>query len=134
MERCRIRWPALLLVIAACAGCAPQATAAIALPPGLPTAALFDCADATVHDLHGDDEQWNLRVTRRDRVGGRFETGHFDDSNVMGYRVRLVRAGAAPRASLSVRAAGAYFTDLGATEALSRFQARLTRCLARAAH
>lgn len=134
MNRLPLRSPCLLLACAALAACAPQETATVSLPERLPTAALFDCADASVQHLHRGDEQWVTRVTRRDVVGGRFETGDFAESNVMGYRVRLVRRDAEPRTTVSVRAAGPYFMDLGAGRALSTFQGALTTCVARQPH
>ena len=121
----------LLLACAALVGCVPQKNADLPLPKKLDNAALFDCADATVRELHSRDEQWKLSVTQRDVADGRFETGHFDEPNVMGYRMRLVRRGAEPRATLGVRAAGPYFTDLGAERALIAFQTTLSACIAR---
>ena len=120
----------LLAVCFAVGGCAPQDASTIPVPTNLRTAALFDCADASIRDLHRRDEQWNARVTRRDVDAGRFETGDFGKSNVMGYRVQLLRRDRDPRATLSVRAAGPYFTDLGADRALSTFTSTLTACIA----
>lgn len=134
MERHRMRRACVLFALAASTGCVPQDSGSIVVPAGLSNAALVDCVEATVRELHGADEQWSLRITRRDVARGRFETGDFDRANVMGYRLRLVRDGDAARATLSVRAAGPYFTDLGAERALSNAQARLATCLARAPH
>lgn len=125
------RWPAVLLASAALAACVPQATTTVPLPGNLATTALFACADTTLQDLHRRDEQWNVRITRRDVVAGRFETGDFDEANVMGYRVRLARSDAEPRVALSVRAAGPYFTDLGADRALAAYRTALSQCVAR---
>lgn len=134
MERYWMRWVGALLALAALTGCMPQDSTSIALPAGLPNAVLVGCAEATVRELHRADEQWNVRITRRDVTRGRFETGDFHEANVMGYRLRVVRDGGAPRATLSVRAAGPYFTDLGAKRALSSVRTRLATCIARAAH
>lgn len=134
MYRNLVRFTAVLLACVAASGCVPEETATVAVPANVSTAALFDCADAAVRELHRTDEQWNLRIDRRQVVGGGvFETGTFDEENVMGYRVRLVRRDAEPIAALSVRAAGPYFTDLGAAPALSSFRSRLDACTARIA-
>lgn len=124
------RWPAVLLASAGLGGCVPEASTTVPLPGNIATTALFACAETAVQDMHRHDEQWNARVTRRDTAAGRFETGDFDESNVMGYRVRLARTHAEPRAALRVRAAGPYFTDLGADRALSAYRTALVRCVA----
>lgn len=133
MDRHLPRFTALLVACTALVACAPEETATIELPAGVGTAALFDCAEASVHELHDKNQQWNVRITRRDAVRGQFETGNFGESNVMGYRVRLLHRKAATDATLSVRAAGPYFTDLGADRALANFQATVAACLAQAA-
>lgn len=133
MYRAASRCVGVLLACIASTGCVPDATDSVPLPASVSTAALFKCADAVIRDLHRTDSQWNARVTRRDVVGGVFETGTFEEANVMGYRVRLVRRDVEPRAKLSVRAAGPYFTDLGAKPALASFASRLTACTARGA-
>ena len=125
------RWLAVLLASTALTGCVPEASTTVPVPRDLATTALFACADTILQDLHRRDEQWNARITRRDVVAGRFETGDFDEANVMGYRVRLARTDAEPRADLSVRAAGPYFTDLGADRALAAYRTALSRCVAR---
>lgn len=125
------RWLAIFLASAALGGCVPEASTTVPLPGNLATAALFACAETDVQDMHRHDEQWSARITRRDIAAGRFETGDFDESNVMGYRVRLARTHAEPRAALSVRAAGPYFTDLGADRALSAYRTALVKCVAR---
>lgn len=127
-----LRCTAALIAWTALSGCVPQDTSALPIPANVSTVALFDCAGTAVHDLHRGDARWNARVTRHDPAGGVFETGAFGEANVMGYRVRLVRHDAAPKAVLSVRAAGPYFTDLGAERALSRFRSTLVACIARA--
>lgn len=125
------RWLTVLLASAALAGCVPEASTTVPLPGNLATAALFACAETALQDVHRHDEQWNTRITRRDIAAGRFETGDFHESNVMGYRVRLARTHAEPSAALSVRAAGPYFTDLGADRALSAYRTALVKCVAR---
>lgn len=122
---------AALLAAAWATGCAPQAGGRLPLAPGVSNGALFGCAESVLRNPHRANSQWNTRVTTRD-VGGHFETGDFPESNVMRYRVRLVRRHGAPRASLHVRAAGSYFTDLGADAALGTFGNSLTACLAHA--
>ena len=125
------RRPAVLLAATALAGCVPEASTTVPVPRDLATAALFACADTSLQDLRRREEQWNMRITRRDVAAGRFETGDFDEANVMGYRIRLARTDAEPRATLRVRAAGPYFTDLGPDRALSAYRTVLTECVAR---
>lgn len=133
MDRRWFRRLAMRLAFTGLVGCVPQQTAEIGLPEHLETVALFDCADATVRELHERDELWRLTVTLHDVVAGRFETGNFNEANAMGYRVRLVRRDAEPRATLSVRAPGPYFTDIGADHAISAFKTTLAACLAHSA-
>jgi hypothetical protein len=111
-------------------GCVPQASGSLDVPAALPNASLFRCTESVLRQLHARDSHWNIRISLRDAPGGRLETGNFPESNIMGYRLRLTRAEGAPRASLHIRAAGPYFTDLGAERALASFKTPLTACVA----
>lgn len=121
-----------MLTAALTAACTPQATDSLPLAADVTNARLFACAESTLVELRRADEHWATRITLRDTGRGRFETGDFPESNVMGYRVRLVREGDAPRVALHVRAAGPYVTDLGAGAALGTLKTPLTACLGRA--
>lgn len=122
----------VMLTAALVAACTPQSDDSLTLAPDVTNARLFECAESVLVELHRADEHWNTRITLRDTARGRFETGDFAESNVMGYRIRLTRAGGASRAALHVRAAGPYFTDLGADDALDELKTSLTACLAHA--
>lgn len=132
MERRACTGFVVMLTAALVAGCTPQSDDSFALAPGVTNARLFACAESALVELHRADEHWNTRITLRDTARGRFETGDFPESNVMGYRIRLIRDGGAPRAALHVHAAGPYFTDLGADDALDALKTSLTACLAHA--
>lgn len=119
----------LMLTAALVAGCTPQASDSLTLPGGVTNAQLFACAESALGELRRTDEQWTTRITLRDTGRGHFETGDFPEPNVMGYRIRVVREGSAPRAALHVRAAGPYFTDLGADDAMRALKKSLTACL-----
>lgn len=118
-----------MLTAALAAGCTPQASDSLTLAGGVTNAQLFACAESALVELRRTDEHWSTRITLRDPGRGRFETGDFPESNVMGYRVRLARDGGASRATLHVRAAGPYFTDLGADDAMRALKTSLTACL-----
>lgn len=120
----------MMLIASLAAGCTPQATDSLTLVGGVTNAQLFACAESALIELRRTDEHWSTRITLRDPGRGRFETGNFPESNVMGYRVRLVRDGREPRATLHVRASGPYFTDLGANDATRALMTSLTACLA----
>ena len=119
----------LMLTAALAAGCTPQTSDSLTLAGGVTNAQLFACAESALSKLRRTDEHWSTRVTLRDTVHGRFETADFPESNVMGYRVRVLREGGASRAVLHVRAAGPYFTDLGAEDAMRALKKSLTACL-----
>ena len=110
-------------------GCVPTARDTVALPQGTRTAALFACASSTVEALNRADAHWRVDITRNDTSAGRFETGDFDEANVMGYRVRIDHREGEPGARVELRAAGPSFADLGAERALSRFESTLVGCV-----
>lgn len=120
---------ALMLTAALAGGCAPQASDSFTIAGGVTNAHLFACAESALATLQRMDAHWTTRITLRDTRRGRLETGDFPESNVMGYRIRVVREGGAPRAVLQVRAAGPYFTDLGADDAMRALKKSLTACL-----
>lgn len=128
----RRAWTGVVLMLSAAlaaAGCTPQASDSLTLAAGVTNAQLFACAESAVVELRRADEHWSTRITLRDTGRGRFESGDFPESNVMGYRIRVVREGDAPRAVLHVRSAGPYFTDLGAGDAMAALTNSLTACL-----
>lgn len=106
-----------------------DACLSLMLAGGVTNAQLFACAGSALVELRRTDAHWSTRITLRDAGRGRFETGNFPESNVMGYRIRVVREGDAPRAVLHVRAAGPYFADLGADDAMRALKKSLTACL-----
>jgi len=107
----------------------PTASGTLDLPAGTSTATVFVCVEESVRALHRAQSLWNDRVTRRDLSAGLIETGDFDDDNVIGFRVRVRSAPGSSEATVQIKGAGAYFTDLGVDKALSDFEAGMRACL-----
>ena len=80
--------------------------------------------------LSKTQNNWDDRITLKDEVGGRFETGNFSEMNVMGFRVSLRFAANAPSAKVQLKGAGPYFVDLGVDGAIERFVQQTMACLA----
>ncbi|MCD9031501.1 hypothetical protein LDO32_07135 [Luteimonas sp. Y-2-2-4F] len=134
MKRCR-RFAAGLSVLLA-AGCSlsdsgivPTAQGTVHVGPGRPVAGIFDCAQRRLAELGAREASWDHEVTLRDEASGRLETGHFDDDNVSGFRLRLQYRPVDGAVDLRLRGAGAYFTDLGVEGALDEFEQGFESCL-----
>ncbi len=111
------------------AGYPPSASRVVAVPADLPNPQLFDCAAAGLARLSETSSAWP-GITRRDDAQGLLESGHFQEWNRSGFRVRIERPPGAREATLVLRAGGAYLADLGAAQALRDFEAVLKPCMA----
>lgn len=109
-------------------GPAPKQTGSIALPAGLDTERLFDCAESSIASFARESSSWP-GVSRRDAAAGILESGEFAEENRSGFRIRLERTGPTA-ATIEMKGAGAYFADLGVDQAMTDFKASLTNCLA----
>lgn len=98
--------------------------------PGTPVSRVLACAEKTVLALSKTQNNWDDRITLKDEAGGRFETGHFPEKNVMGFRVSLRFAANAPSAQVQLKGAGPYFVDLGVDGAIESFVQQTSACLA----
>jgi hypothetical protein len=122
---------ALFLPAVGCAMLTSTASDTVAVPAGTKVETVFSCVEDSVRSLHQEQSLWNDRVTRREERIGIIETGDFEDDNVVGFRVRVQFALDAGEASIRIKGAGPYFTDLGVDKALVDFGARLRACLSR---
>lgn len=111
------------------AGYPPSASRVVAVPADLPNPQLFDCAVAGLARLSETGSAWP-GITRRDDAQGLLESGHFQEWNRCGFRVRIERPPGAGEATLDFKAGGAYLADLGAAQAMNDFEAVLKPCLA----
>ena len=121
---------AILVSAAVLAGCTPTASRHIPLlPPSADASHVAACAERTVAHLARQDNRWDARVTHRDRATGVLETGDFKSWNATGFRIRVVPDLDRREATLHLKGAGAYFTDLGVDAAADRFVAAFSQCL-----
>ncbi len=79
--------------------------------------------------LSRTQNNWDDRITLKDPSGGRLETGHFPEKNVIGFRVSVQYAANATTARVQVKGAGPYFVDLGVDAAMAAFVKQTSACL-----
>lgn len=108
---------------------APKTDISLEVATNIATDAVFVCAERQVQALAKDNDLWILGVTRRDAATATLETGHYEDDNVTGFRIRLHHRPAAGKIDIELKGAGAYFTDLGVDAAIADFRRDLERCL-----
>ncbi len=108
---------------------APKADTVLEVATNLGTEAVFVCAERQPHTLAKDNNLWIADVTRRDTATATLETGHYEDNNVTGFRIRLHHRAAAGEVDVELKGAGAYFIDLGVDTAIADFRRDLSRCL-----
>jgi hypothetical protein len=128
----------LALLAVALTGCAaapalaqePLASREFQVAPGTAANQVLACAEKTVMSLSKTQNNWDNRITLKDAVNGRFETGNFPEKNVMGFRVSLRFAPKASMAQVQLKGAGPYFVDLGVDGAIESFVQQTTACLA----
>ncbi len=109
-------------------GPAPKRAESVALPASLETAQLFDCAASSIATFAKTSSSWP-GVTHRDVDAGVLESGDFANENKTGFRVHIERT-SPTEATIQMKGAGAYFTDLGVDQAMSDFKASLSTCIA----
>ncbi|NOT87829.1 MAG: hypothetical protein HOP03_06580 [Lysobacter sp.] len=112
---------------------APSASSSIEAPPEVSADAVLSCAERAVVRLEKTDEQWDLRVTRKDIRSGILETGNFAEENESGFRVKVTFDPDTHRIDIVLKGAGAYFVDLGVDSAIDAFSAAMRECLPRSA-
>ncbi len=112
---------------------APSASDSMEAPPGVSAEAVLSCAETAVVKLQKTDEQWDLRVTRKDIRSGVLETGNFAEENESGFRVKITFDSDAHRIDIVLKGAGAYFVDLGVDSAIDALTAAMRECLPRSA-
>ncbi len=108
---------------------APKASAVLEVAPSLGTEAVFVCAERQLQTLAKDNNLWILKVTRRDTSAATLETGHYEDDNVTGFRIRLHHRATAGEVDVELKGAGSYFVDLGVDLAIADFRRDLSRCV-----
>lgn len=108
---------------------APASSQELPVPGGVGTETLFSCVEATVQTLGQANSHWRHPVTVRDVAGGRMETGDFNSDNVIGFRLKLGFKPNAPSASVTLKGAGPYFSDLGVKAAAKTLVDETGKCL-----
>lgn len=110
---------------------APSRSTTLAVPKGTDPQTVIDCAERSIQTLARGNSHWIRQPVVKDIPGGRFETGDFDEENIIGFRVRLVVKAGEPAASaaLTIKGAGPYFSDLGVDAAMNSFVDEARKCL-----
>ncbi len=108
---------------------APKASTVPEVAPSLGTEVVFVCTGRQLQTPAKDNKLWIKEVTRRDTSAATLETGHYEDDNVTGFRIRLHHCAAAGKVDVELKGAGAYFVDLGVDTAITDFRRELSRCL-----
>ena len=98
---------------------APKTDTVLEVAPKVGTEAVFVCAERQLQTLAKDNSLWIPEVTRRDTAAATLETGHYEDDNVTGFRIRLNHRAAAGKVDVELKGAGAYFVDLGVDTAIA---------------
>lgn len=133
MPRFLIAAVAVLLLIGGCQmtsanGPVPSKTEHFALQAGATTTRLFDCAETAIASFAKGNSSW-LPVARKDVAAGILESTDFEPANIVGYRVRITAPADGGPVTIVLKAAGPYFIDLGAEQAMSELKSSITRCL-----
>ena len=110
---------------------APSRSTMLAVPKGADSQTVIACAERSIQALARGNSHWIGQPTVKDIPGGRFETGDFDEENIIGFRVRLVVKTGEPAASaaLTIKGAGPYFSDLGVDAAMKSLVDETRKCL-----
>ncbi|WP_415753808.1 hypothetical protein [Pseudomonas leptonychotis] len=120
----------LIFLLTSCALFEPTASEKFITAPDTSTEALFTCAEAAISALHKESAQWRLDVTSRNLQNGLFETNNFKDSNITGIRAQIKYNKASNTGSITVKASGPYFVDLGADHAATTLKYEIIQCMA----
>lgn len=115
-------------VLGACVLIEPSRTGRFSVKPYTSTEAIFACTEATIRSLKTQRGTWRDDVTTREVSAGLFETGRFNEVNVIGIRTQLKYAPETGEGSVKIKASGPYFTDLGADLAVAQLVAGVAQC------
>lgn len=107
------------------------------------TVRIFECIQSAISSLDPERDTtiapglvfrarqgwWATNVTKINFEDGVLETGNYSESNVAGVRLRAVYSQRRAVLRLQLKAAGPYYTDLGAQEHMDQFRSRLVPCV-----
>lgn len=122
---------AIPFVVATLVGCAliePSATNRFNVKPGTSTETIFACAGKVIRSLKTQQGSWRDDVTTRDANKGVFETGRFNEVNIIGIRTQLKYNPITGEGRIRIKASGPYFADLGADVAAAELATGLSQC------
>lgn len=115
------------LLVAACYGPIPKAKRTLPVATTVTNERLFECVEQGISQFTAAGDYWQA-VTRNDAASGILESGHFQDSNITGFRLRIQRKAGQPQAQLDFKGSGAYHFDLGVDAAADKMINALRQC------
>jgi hypothetical protein len=107
----------------------PRASGTILTNNSVSTKKALECVGSTIMKFHGTTSSWMINVTRKDEATGVLETGSFDQSNVMGFRVRAMHIREQNLITLKLKGAGPYYADLGVIQGMEELKSGVQSCL-----
>ena len=133
----RATFAAAALLSTSLCGCAlfealggiPYATSEIAVRSEPSTTKVFECVASSVQQLNLLRGTWDTKVSRFDVELGIIETGDYSESNRIGFRVRAVHVRGPHKVQLFLKAAGPYYSDLGASQGMQQLRASVGACV-----
>lgn len=114
-----------------CDAFGPSKHASMAIPQDASVEEVFACIDQEITAGADRSSLVERGYAVRDPEAGVLETEHYSTPNVSGFRLRAEVSKKASRLDLSLRGAGAYCTDLGVDNEMSKLKSGVSRCLQR---
>jgi len=116
-------------LLGACSLFAPSSASCFTAKPGTPSEVVFACVESTIRSLKTHRGAWSDAVTTRNISNGVFETGNFNDANIVGIRAQVTYELKSGEGRIKVKASGPYFADLGAERAAKQLANGIAHCL-----
>lgn len=124
----------LCMLLSSCAvfegmGLLPSRSTEVPVSRGKSTSSVFSCVESTVVALSKRSGIWATSVTRRDEALGVIEIGNFDETNIIGFRVRAVYSTSDQRVRLNLKGAGPFYADPGIDAAMQGLDIGVRQCV-----
>ncbi|MBB1595743.1 hypothetical protein A9973_16860 [Achromobacter sp. UMC46] len=112
-----------------CDAFGPSKHASLEIPQDASVEEVFACIDQEITADADPRSLFEKGYAVRDPDAGVLETKHYSTPNVSGFHLRAEVSKKTFRLDLSLRGAGAYCTDLGVDNEMSKLKAGVSRCL-----
>lgn len=110
-------------------GVLPRKFDEISIQANTTTPIVLACTEKTIGKLAQQEKNWIPEVTKKDLSMGILETGNFEQTNVVGFRVKAEYNSERGLLKLDLKGSGLYHTDLGVADGMESLKRGIQDCV-----